>query len=106
MMVAGVVIMSGSIRIGVFVSIPSLMLLIAGVILLLQNKINRNWGWLPIAVGIVIMLFTSNFSASANMLAILVSSSLLFVGHQFFTTGKILNYNLDSIKQIFNTKRH
>ena len=106
MMIAGVVIISGSIRIGVFVSIPSLMLLIAGVILLLQNKINRNWGWLPIAVGIVIMLFTSNFSASANMLAILVSSSLLFVGHQFFTTGKILNYNLDSIKQIFNTKRH
>ena len=106
MMVAGIVIISANIRIGVFVSIPSLILLILGVVLLSQNRINSNWGWLPVAMGIVIMLFTSNFSASANLLAILISSLLLFVGHQLFTNGKILHYDLSKIKKIFNIKRH
>ena len=105
MLVAGIVIISSNIRIGIFLSIPSLILLIVGVVLLLQNSINRNWGWLPIAVAIVIMLFTSNFSASANLLAIVVSSALLFVGHQFWTNGKIVDSNLNRIKQIFNIKR-
>ena len=106
MMVAGIIIISANIRIGILVSIPSLILLILGLVLLLQNKVNRNWGWFPIAIGIVIMLFTSNFSASANLLAILVSSSLLFVGHQFFTNGKVLDYDLNRIKKMFNIKRN
>lgn len=106
MMVAGIIIISANIRIGILVSIPSLLLLISGVVLLSQNKINRNWGWLPIAIGIVIMLFTSNFSASANLLAIFISSTLLFVGHQLFTSGKVLDYDLDRIKNIFNSKGH
>lgn len=106
MMIAGIIIISANIRIGIFVSIPSLLILIFGVVLLLQNRINRNWGWLPITIGIVVMLFTSNFSASANLLAIFISSTLLFVGHQFFTNGKIFDYDLNRIKKMFNIKRH
>ncbi|KST66801.1 FHA domain-containing protein [Mastigocoleus testarum] len=106
MMVAGIIIISSNIRIGILVSIPSLLLLISGVVLLLQNRINRNWGWLPIAIGIVIMLFTNNFPAPVNLLAILISSTLLFVGHQLYTNGKVLDYDLNRIKRMFNTKRH
>ena len=105
MMVAGIVILSANIRIGVFVGIPSLILLIAGIVLLLQNAINRTWGWLPIVLATVMILLTSNLSASANLLAILVSSTLLFVGHQFFINGKIPDYDLNRIKKIFNIKR-
>ncbi|MEO0968051.1 MAG: FHA domain-containing protein [Cyanobacteria bacterium J06639_18] len=106
MMVAGIIIISANIRISILVSIPSLLILIAGVVLLLQNRINRNWGWLPIAIGIVIMLFTNDFPAPVNLLAILISSTLLFIGHQLYTNGKVLDYDLNRIKKMFNTKRH
>ncbi len=107
MMVTGIIIISGNIRIGILVSISTLLLLISGVVLLLQDRINRNWGWLPIAIGIVIMLFTSDFSApAANLLVILISSALLFVGHQLYTNGKVLDYDLNRIKKMFGAKRH
>ncbi len=101
LIVAGVVMLAANTRIGIFVSIPSVLLCFAGVFVLTQQRFNRNIGWILIGLGIAVILFTGNFFASFNLLAILISSAFLFAGYQIFTTGKVLNYGWQDIKKLF-----
>ncbi|ARV59378.1 phosphopeptide-binding protein [Nostocales cyanobacterium HT-58-2] len=101
LMVVGIVIISANTQIGLFVRIPGLLLCIAGVIVLTQRHLNRNIGWVLIGLGIAVMFLTGNIFASVNLFAILVSSALLFAGYQLFNTGKVLNYNLRSVRELF-----
>jgi pSer/pThr/pTyr-binding forkhead associated (FHA) protein len=101
LMVLGILIISANTRIGFFIGIPSVLLCIAGVIVLSRRHLNRNTGWILIGLGIAIILFTGNLFASVNLFAVLASSALLFAGYQLFNTGKVLNYSLHSFKGLF-----
>jgi pSer/pThr/pTyr-binding forkhead associated (FHA) protein len=101
LMVAGVVLFSANTQLGLFVRLPSVVLCIAGIVVLIQRRINRSLGWIFIAAGIAIMVFTGNVFASVNLLATLTSAALLFVGYKLFTTGKVLNYGLQNLKELF-----
>jgi pSer/pThr/pTyr-binding forkhead associated (FHA) protein len=100
LMIAGVVILTASIQVGIFLRIPGILLCCAGVFVLLLRRINPNLGWILIALGIAVVAFTGNILASVNLLVILVSSALFFAGYQVFTTGKILDYDLRSLQAL------
>jgi pSer/pThr/pTyr-binding forkhead associated (FHA) protein len=100
LMVAGFVLFSANTQLGIFVRIPSVLLCIAGVVVLIQRRINRNLGWVLIAAGIAFLVFTGNVFASVNLLATIISAALLFVGYKLFTTGKVLNYGLQNFKDL------
>ena len=104
LIVAGILILAGNIRVGFFVRIPGVLLCLAGVIILSLGKKNRYWGWVLIAIGIGVILFTGHFFTSTNLLVLIVSSALLFAGHQLLTTGKLLNRSLSSLMSIFKSK--
>ncbi|MBW4476169.1 MAG: FHA domain-containing protein [Tolypothrix brevis GSE-NOS-MK-07-07A] len=97
LMVAGIIIFAANTQVGLFVRIPGVLLCIAGVVVLMQQRIKRDFGWILIALGIAVMVFTSNVFASVNFLAILASSALLFAGYKLFSTGKVFNYSLRSL---------
>ncbi len=101
LIVAGVLILAGNIRVGFFVRIPGVLVCLAGVIVLSLDKKNRHWGWILIAIGIGVILFTGHFFTSTNLLVLIVSSALLFAGHQLLTTGKLLNRSLSSLMSVF-----
>ncbi|MGI8502346.1 MAG: FHA domain-containing protein [Hassallia sp.] len=100
LMVAGVIIFAANTQVGLFVRIPGVLLCIAGIVVLIQQRIKRNFGWILIALGIAVIVFTGNVFASVNFLAILIASALLFVGYQLFSTGKVLNYSLRSLTKL------
>jgi pSer/pThr/pTyr-binding forkhead associated (FHA) protein len=95
---SAVVLLAANTQIGIFVRIPSLLLCVAGIVILLQRRFNRNWGWVLIGLGIAVMLFTGNVFLSVNFLAILASTALFIAGYQLFTTGKVWKYSLREIK--------
>jgi pSer/pThr/pTyr-binding forkhead associated (FHA) protein len=95
---ASVILLAANTQIGIFVRIPSLLLCVVGIVILLQRRYNRNWGWVLIGLGIAVMLFTGNVFLSVNFLAILASTALFIAGYQLFTTGKVWKYNLQEIK--------
>ncbi len=97
LMVAGIIILTANTQVGLFVRIPGVLLCIAGVVVLMQQRIKRNFGWILIALGVAVMIFTGNVFASVNFLAILASSALLFAGYKLFSTGKVFNYSLRSL---------
>ncbi|MDJ0736458.1 MAG: FHA domain-containing protein [Nostocaceae cyanobacterium] len=105
LIVAGVIMLAANTRIGLFVRIPGVLLCVGGVIFLSQRRFNRNIGWILIALGIAVIVFTGNFFASFNLLAFLVASAVLFAGYQLFTTGKILNHSLRSLKGLIFKNR-
>jgi hypothetical protein len=97
LMVAGIIIFTANTQVGLFVRIPGVLLCIAGVVVLMQQRIKRYFGWILIALGVAVMIFTGNVFASVNFLAILASSALLFAGYKLFSTGKVFNYSLRSL---------
>ncbi len=97
LMVAGIIIFTANTQVGLFVRIPGVLLCIAGVVVLMQQRIKRHFGWILIALGVAVMIFTGNVFASVNFLAILASSALLFTGYKLFSTGKVFNYSLRSL---------
>lgn len=97
LMVAGIIIFAANTQVGLFVRIPGVLLCIAGVVVLMQQRIKRNYGWILIALGIAVIVFTGNVFASVNFLAILIASALLFAGYQLFSSGKVFNYSLRSL---------
>lgn len=97
LMVAGIIIFAANTQVGLFVRIPGVLLCIAGVVVLMQQRIKRNFGWILIALGIAVIVFTGNVFASVNFLAILVGAAFLFAGYQLFSTGKVFNYSLRSL---------
>lgn len=102
LIVASIVILTANIRIGIFFRLPGIILCIVGIFLLCQQRINRNLGWILIALGIVVMVFTGNIFASVNLLLLLATSALFFIGYLLFTTGKILGYDWRSLQQLIN----
>lgn len=105
LMVAGIIIFAGNTQVGIFVRIPGVLLCIAGVVVLMQQRIKRNFGWILIALGIAVIVFTGNVFASVNFLAILIASALLFAGYKLFTTGKVFNYSLRSLDGLLKNKK-
>ena len=105
LIVTGVIAIAANTRIGVFVRIPGVLLCLAGVFTLTQRHFNRNIGWILIGLGIAVILFTGNFFASFNLLAISAASALLFAGYQIFTTGKILGYGWQEMKRLLQKSR-
>ncbi|MGI2908057.1 FHA domain-containing protein [Tolypothrix sp. VBCCA 56010] len=105
LMVAGIVIFAANTQVGLFVRIPGVLLCIAGVVVLMQQRIRRNYGWILIALGIAVIVFTGNVFASVNFLAILIASALLFAGYQLFSTGKVFNYSLRSLDGLLKNKK-
>ncbi|MBE9004554.1 FHA domain-containing protein [Fortiea sp. LEGE XX443] len=102
LIVASIVILTANIRIGVFFRIPGVILCVAGIFVLCQQRINRNLGWVLIALGIAVMIFTGNIFASVNLLLLLATSALFVVGYLLFTTGKILGHDWRSLQQLIN----
>ncbi|GAX40499.1 FHA domain-containing protein [Tolypothrix sp. NIES-4075] len=105
LMVAGIIIFAGNTQVGLFVRIPGVLLCIAGVVVLMQQRIRRNYGWILIALGIAVIVFTGNVFASVNFLAILIASALLFAGYKLFSTGKVFNYSLRSLDGLLKNKK-
>lgn len=100
LMIAGGVILTANIQVGVFFRIPGILLCCAGVFVLFQRRINPNLGWVLIALGIAVIVFTGNVFASVNLLVFLTTFVLFLVGYLLFTTGKILNYDLRSLTRL------
>ncbi len=100
LMIAGIIILTANIRVGIFFGIPGLLLCISGIFILCQQRINPNLGWILIALGIVVIAFTGNVFASVNLLVVVGSSVLFFAGYQLLNTGKILNYDLRSLHKL------
>jgi FHA domain len=100
LMVASTIILTANIRIGIFFRIPGVALCIIGVFLLCQQRINRNFGWIFIALGIIVMVFTGNIFATVNLLLLLATLVLFLAGYILFNTGKIFGYDLRSLQQL------
>ncbi len=105
LMVAGIIIFTANTQVGLFVRIPGVLLCIAGVVVLMQQRIKRNFGWILIALGIAVIVFTGNVFASVNFLAIIIGSALLFAGYKLFSTGKVFNYSLRSLPGFLKNKK-
>jgi pSer/pThr/pTyr-binding forkhead associated (FHA) protein len=105
LMVAGIIIFAGNTQVGIFVRIPGVLLCIAGVVVLMQQRIKRNFGWILIGLGIAVIVFTGNVFASVNFLAILIASALLFAGYQLFSSGKVFNYSLLTLPGLLKNKK-
>jgi vacuolar-type H+-ATPase subunit I/STV1 len=73
----------------------------AGVFVLFQRRIEKILGWILIALGIGVIIFTGNVFASVNLLVIVGSAALFILGYQLFNSGKILDYDWESIKGFF-----
>jgi hypothetical protein len=100
LMVTAIVILTANIQVGIFFRIPGILLCCAGAFVLFQRRINQNLGWILIALGIAVIMFTGNIFASVNLLVILASSILFLAGYQLFSNGKILDYDLRSLKAL------
>ncbi len=98
LMLISILLFTANTQIGIFMRIPSVLLLIAGAVLVLWRRDYRTIGWVLIGLGVAFMIFTGNLFASFNLLAILFASALFAAGYQLFKTGKVLNYSLQSLK--------
>ncbi|BAZ13816.1 FHA domain-containing protein [Calothrix sp. NIES-4071] len=97
LMVASIIVIGANTQVGFFVRIPGVLLCITGAVFLLQRRFNRNLGWILIALGLAIIMFTGNFFASVNLLAILCAAALFIAGYLLMTTGKVYGYGVDSL---------
>jgi FHA domain len=97
LMVASIIVFAANTQVGFFIRIPGVVVCIAGAVFLFQRRFNRNLGWILIALGLGIIIFTGNFFASVNLLAILCAVALFVAGYLLTTTGKVFGYGLDSL---------
>ncbi|OCQ88917.1 phosphopeptide-binding protein [Nostoc sp. MBR 210] len=102
LIVASIVLLTANVRIGIFFGLPSIALCFAGIFVLCQQRVNRHLGWILIAIGILIIIFTGRIFASVNLLLLIATSALFFIGYLLFTTGKIFGYDWRSLPQIIN----
>ncbi|MUG91550.1 FHA domain-containing protein [Scytonema sp. UIC 10036] len=98
LMLIGILLFAANTQIGIFLRIPTVLMLIVGAVLVLWRRDYRTIGWVLIGLGVAFMIFTGNLFASFNLLAILFASALFAAGYQLFKTGKVLNYSLQSLK--------
>jgi hypothetical protein len=102
LMTAGVIIFASSTRIGLFAGFPGLLLSLAGIFFLYIKKENALLGQILLMLGIGIIFVGGGFFANINLLSLIISSFLIFIGYQLFHQGKILKYDLSSL---FNNKK-
>lgn len=103
LMTAGVIILASSTRIGLIGGFPALLLSLAGIFFLYIKKENALLGQILLILGIGIMLVSGFFVTTINLLSLIVSSILFFIGYQLFHKGKVFNYDLASL---FNNKKN
>ena len=96
LMAVGIVILAANTQIGIVVRIPGVILCIAGVLLPIWRPMYIKFGWVLVALGIAVMLFTGHAFASVSLLVILISCALLLAGYQLFMTGRLWNFSLKS----------
>jgi len=105
LMIGGLAFLAGTIVIGSPVWIyntPLIALSIAGVFTLTNGGSFRNLGWFLIGIGIVIAIGSGGILIlPIGLLPFLLAVSAFSAGYQLFTSGKVLSYNLLSIKEIF-----
>lgn len=80
LMVAAGIVFAASTDVGIFVSAWVIFFFLAGAVLLVQNRVNRNWGWGAIALGVVMMLLRGRVFARVNLLTLLLCGGLFGVG--------------------------
>ncbi|MBD2440169.1 FHA domain-containing protein [Nostoc sp. FACHB-110] len=102
LMVASIVILTASINVGIILRIPGIILCVTGIFVLCQPRSYRQLGWILIALGIAVIIFTGNIFASVNLLLLLVTSALFFAGYLIFTTGKIFGYDLRFFQRLMH----
>ncbi|MBD2126162.1 FHA domain-containing protein [Microcoleus sp. ZQ-A2] len=107
LMLGGIAFLSSSVVLGTFTvmylpAMGSVLLVIAGVLTLTYGRDSRNLGWILITVGVVMALASGGIVLqSMTLLSFLLAFGAISAGYQLFTAGKILNYNLLSLKGIF-----
>jgi pSer/pThr/pTyr-binding forkhead associated (FHA) protein len=104
LMVAAVILIAANTQIGVFAGIAGVLLSIAGGVFLVQRRFNKNWGWLLIAAGIGVILFTARVFVSVNLLAIIAAVGLFLAGYQLNSTGKVFGYSLQDLQKLVQKK--
>jgi pSer/pThr/pTyr-binding forkhead associated (FHA) protein len=104
LMVMSAIMIAANTQIGVFTGIASVLLCIAGAVFLFQRRFNKNWGWLLIAAGVGVILFTAHVFVSVNLLAILVAVGLFLAGYQLNATGKVFGYSLQDLQKLLQKK--
>ncbi|HLO84658.1 MAG TPA: FHA domain-containing protein [Nostocaceae cyanobacterium] len=97
LMAAAVVILAANSSIGIYVRLPGLVLCLGGIFILFQQQIKHVVGWILIALGIGIIVWTTNAYASINFLALIISLGLFSVGYQLSQFGKVFGYDLRSL---------
>ncbi|MBD2384331.1 FHA domain-containing protein [Cylindrospermum sp. FACHB-282] len=100
LMVAGIVLLTANIQVGIYIRLPGVILCTAGVYILFQRKLNHNLGWLLLALGIGVIVFTAQGFASINLLLLIGSGSLFLAGYQLLNTGKILDHDWRSLQEL------
>lgn len=108
LMLGGLAFLSSSVVLGTFTilylpALGSVLFVIAGVLTLSYGRANRNLGWILITVGVV-MAFASGgiVLQSMTLLSFLLAFGAISSGYQLFTSGKVLSYNLLSLKKVLN----
>lgn len=77
-------------------------ILLAGVFTLTKGGLFRHLGWFLIGIGIAIAFASGGILIlPIGLLPFLLAVSAFSVGYQLFTSGKVLSYNLLSIKEVF-----
>ena len=100
LMSLGTFIFAANTRIGLILGFPTILLWVGGVFILVQRRINSNWGWGLIGLGTALLLFSGRLFSSFNFLALLISASLIFIGYQLFRNGKVFGYGLNSVTKL------
>lgn len=107
LMLGGIAFLSSSVVLGTFTilylpAMGSVLLVIAGVLTLTYGRANRNLGWILITVGVVMAFLSGGIVLqSMTLLSFLLAFGAISAGYQLFTAGKILNYNLFDLKNMF-----
>jgi pSer/pThr/pTyr-binding forkhead associated (FHA) protein len=104
LMVASVIIIAANTQIGIIAGIAGVLLCIAGAVFFFQRRFEKNWGWLLIAAGVLIILFRAKIFVSINLLAIIAAVGLFLAGYKLNTTGKVLGYSLQDLQNLLKNK--
>lgn len=83
-LIAGIIYFSATMSFGISFNAYVLILWGLGGYLLFQKNIPKEWGWLLIAAGILIMLVRGRIYAFANLLELLISFGLFYLSYFFF----------------------
>lgn len=101
LMLGGLAFLAGSITIGGILNAPLVMLSVTGILVLNYGGSIRHLGWVLIGLGVTLAIATGTIVlAPITLLALLLAGSAASAGYQLFTSGKVLDYNIFSLKEI------